>query len=203
VSFYNESLGRDIDPTPVVGLLGLIDALDDRPPPAGFTDGARIVVLGETAIELGGSEWAAVVHGLDGGMPPRADLDAGRALHEVVRALVAGGLVDGVHDCSDGGLAVALAEMAVVGECGFDVTIGGAAECFSESASRVVVAVDDALVDDVLARAAAAGVPADNIGAAGGDRLVARGAFDVALADATAAWRDAIPNALSADALAR
>jgi phosphoribosylformylglycinamidine synthase len=203
VSFYNESLGRDIDPTPVVGLLGLIDALDDRPPPAGFTDGARIVVLGETAIELGGSEWAAVVHGLDGGMPPRADLDAGRALHEVVRALVAGGLVDGVHDCSDGGLAVALAEMAVVGECGFDVTIGGAAECFSESASRVVVAVDDALVDDVLARAAAAGVPADNIGAAGGDRLVARGAFDVALADATAAWRDAIPNALGADAPAR
>src|SRR5262249_13028249 len=72
VSFYNESLGRDIDPTPVVGLLGLIDELDDRPPPSALTEGARIVVLGETAIELGGSEWAAVVHGLDGGMPPRA-----------------------------------------------------------------------------------------------------------------------------------
>jgi phosphoribosylformylglycinamidine synthase subunit PurL len=93
--------------------------------------------------------------------------------------------------------------MAIAGECGFDVTIGGAAECFSESASRVVVAVDDALVDDVLARAAAAGVPATEIGTAGGDRLVARGAFDIALADASAAWRDAIPNALGADVVAR
>jgi phosphoribosylformylglycinamidine synthase len=203
VSFYNESLGRDIDPTPVVGLLGLIDELDDRPPPAALTDGARIVVLGEMATELGGSEWAAVVHGFDGGMPPRADLGSARDLHEVVRGLVADGLVDGVHDCSDGGLAVALAEMAIAGECGFDVTIGGAAECFSESASRVVVAVDAALAQDVLARAAAGRVPAADVGAVRGDRLVARDAFDVSLVDATAAWRDAIPNALAADAIAR
>ncbi len=198
VSFYNESLGRDIDPTPVVGLLGLIDELDDRPPPAALTGGARIVVLGERAIELSGSEWAAVVHGLDGGMPPRADLAPARVLHDLVRALVAGGLVDGVHDCSDGGLAVALAEMAIAGECGFDVTIGGAAECFSESASRVVVAVDAALVDDVLTRAAAGGVRAADVGVAGGDRLLAREAFDVPLADAARAWRDAIPHALGA-----
>jgi phosphoribosylformylglycinamidine synthase len=203
VSFYNESLGHDIDPTPVVGLLGLIDELDDRPPPAALVDGSRIVVLGGTATELGGSEWAAVVHGLDGGMPPRADLIAGRTLHELMRALVTGGLVDGVHDCSDGGLAIALAEMAIAGACGFDVTIGTAAECFSESASRVVVAVDAALTDDVMARAAAAGVPASDIGVARGDRLVARGAFDVSLADATAVWRDAIPNALAADVTTR
>jgi phosphoribosylformylglycinamidine synthase subunit PurL len=198
VSFYNESLGRDIDPTPVVGLLGLIDELDDRPPPAALGDGRRILVLGETATELGGSEWAAVVHGLDGGMPPCADLAAAHALHDVVRALVAGVLVDGVHDCSDGGLAVTLAEMAVAGDCGFDVTIGGATECFSESASRVVCAVDPVLVEEVLTRAGAAGVPAIDIGAARGDRLVAVDAFDVSLADATRAWRDAIPNALDA-----
>jgi phosphoribosylformylglycinamidine synthase len=203
VSFYNESLGHDIDPTPVVGLLGLIDELDDRPPPPALVDGCHIVVLGETATELGGSEWAAVVHGLDGGMPPRADLVAGRTLHELVRALVTGGLVDGVHDCSDGGLAIAHGEMAIAGECGFDVTIGSAAECFSESASRVVVAVDPALADDVVARAAAAGVPASDIGVARGDRLVARGAFDISLADATAVWRDAIPNALAADVTTR
>src|SRR5262245_35855934 len=198
VSFYNESLGSDIDPTPVVGLLGLIDELDDRPPPAALAPGTRVVVLGETYVELGGSEWATVVHGLDGGMPPRADLAAGLRLHELVRALVAGGLVDGVHDCAEGGLAVALAEMAIAGACGFDVTIGGAAECFSESASRVVVAVDPALTDDVMARAAAAGVPAADVGEARGDRLLARGAFDVALSDATATWRDAIPSALGA-----
>jgi len=203
VSFYNESLGHDIDPTPVVGVLGVVDDLDDRPPPAALAGGTRIVVLGETANELGGSEWAAVVHGLDGGMPPRADVAGAHAVHELVRTLVAGGLVDGVHDCSDGGLAVALAEMAIAGECGFDVSIGGALECFSESASRVVCTVDPTLVDEVLSRAGTAGVPATDVGEAGGDRLVATGAFDVALADATRAWRDAIPNALGADVGAR
>ncbi len=200
VSFYNESQGRDIDPTPVVGLLGLIDELDDRPPPPALADATRIVVLGETASELGGSEWAAVVHGLDGGVPPSTDLAAAGAVNELVRALVADGLVDGVHDCSDGGLAVALAEMAIVGECGFDVEIGGAVECFSESASRVVCAVDPVLADEVLARAGAAGVPAADVGEAGGDSLVARDAFDLPLADATRAWRDAIPHALGANA---
>jgi phosphoribosylformylglycinamidine synthase len=203
VSFYNESLGHDIDPTPVVGLLGVVDDLDDRPPPAALTGGTRIVVLGETAIELGGSEWAAVVHGLDGGMPPRADVVRAHTVHDLVRALVADGLVDGVHDCSDGGLAVALAEMAIAGQCGFDVAIGGALECFSESASRVVCAVDPALVDQVLSRAGTAGVPAADVGEAGGDRLVATGAFDIALTDATRAWRDAIPNALGAEVGAR
>jgi phosphoribosylformylglycinamidine synthase len=199
VSFYNESQGRDIDPTPVIGLLGLIDELDDRPPPAALAPGNRVVVLGDTAPELGGSEWAAVVHGLDGGLPPRADLAAARAVHDVVRRLVADGVVDGVHDCSDGGLAVALAEMAIAGECGFTVTIGGALECFSESASRVVCAVDPLLAGQVLSRARAAGVTASEAGEARGDRLIADGAFDVPLADATRTWRDAIPNALGAD----
>jgi phosphoribosylformylglycinamidine synthase len=204
VSFYNESLGHDIDPTPVVGLLGVVDDLDDRPPPAALAGrGTRIVVLGETANEVGGSEWAAVVHGLDGGMPPRADAAGAHAVHELVRALVAAGLVDGVHDCSDGGLAVTLAEMAIAAECGFDVSIGGALECFSESASRVVCAVDPVLVDEVLSRAATAGVPAADVGEAGGDRLVATGAFDLALADAARAWRDAIPVALGAELGAR
>ena len=86
VSFYNESLGHDIDPTPVVGVLGVVDDLDDRPPPAALAGGTRIVVLGETANELGGSEWAAVVHGLDGGKPPRADAAGAQAVHELVRA---------------------------------------------------------------------------------------------------------------------
>jgi phosphoribosylformylglycinamidine synthase len=198
VSFYNESLGRDIDPTPVIGLLGVIDELDDRPPPPALGAGRRIVVLGETAAELGGSEWAAVVHGLDGGMPPRADLGAARAVHDLVRGLVVDGVVDGVHDCSDGGLAVALAEMAIAGDCGFEVSIGCTLECFSESASRVVCAVDPLLVGQVMGRANAAGVTATQIGDGGGDRLVAADAFDVSLAEATRAWRDAIPNALDA-----
>src|SRR5689334_23552112 len=80
VSFYNESRGADIDPTPVVGVLGLIEPLDAAPPPAALRAGDAIVVLGETAAELGGSEWA-LRHDANGGMPPVAGIDTARRLH--------------------------------------------------------------------------------------------------------------------------
>jgi phosphoribosylformylglycinamidine synthase len=202
VSFYNESQGRDIDPTPVVGVLGIIEDVDAPPLPPVLVPDDHVVVLGETRRELGGSEWAAVVHGLDGGVPPRADLAAAARLHELVRGLVAARVVDGVHDCSDGGLAVALTEMAIAGACGFRVGLGDALDCFSESASRVLCSVPPARVDEVLRRASVAGVPAREVGMAAGDRLIADGAFDVPLADATRVWRDAIPNAVGTDVAA-
>jgi len=203
VSFYNESQGRDIDPTPVVGVVGLIEALDAPPPGPRFAPGQHVVTLGATGVELGGSEWASVMHGLEGGSPPRADLDAARALHGLVRDVVASRLVSAVHDASDGGYAVALAEAAIMGSCGFavapDPQIPAAVWCFSESASRVVVAVDPGALDELLLRAADAGVPARDAGMTGGDRLVVDGVLDVALADATRAWRDAIPALVGAD----
>ncbi|MGH9001350.1 MAG: phosphoribosylformylglycinamidine synthase subunit PurL, partial [Acidimicrobiia bacterium] len=107
VSFYNTSDGADIDPTPVVGVLGLIEQLEGAPPMPRLAAGERLVVLGATAVELGGSEWAARL-GLDGGRPPAADLTAAAALNVLLAELVPAGLVSGVHDCSDGGLAVAL-----------------------------------------------------------------------------------------------
>jgi phosphoribosylformylglycinamidine synthase len=136
-------------------------------------------------------------------MPPAADLAAAGRLHDLVAALVDERAVAGVHDCSDGGLAVALAEMAIAGNCGFEVRSEGslaglvpAAACFSESANRVVLAVEDDRVDEITGRAAAAGVPVAVLGSAGGDRLVWHGAFDVPLVEAATAWRDALPSAL-------
>lgn len=196
VSFYNESGGADIDPTPIVGVLGVIDSLSEPPPPAAMRSGDAIVVLGTTRPELGGSEWAKH-HGLTDGAPPEADLADAGALHGLVSGLVTDRALGGVHDCSDGGLAVALAEMAIAGEVGFDITIGDALACFSESASRVVCSLPAADVDALLERTRAAGVPAARIGTATGDRLIARDAFSVTLDDATHAWRDAIPNALA------
>ncbi len=204
VSFYNESRGNDIMPTPTIGVVGVIERLESVPPPASLRDGARIVVLGATAAELGGSEWA-VRHGLEGGVPPRADLDAARRCHTLVRSLVTDRVVDGVHDCADGGLAVALAEIAITGDCGFEATLPeslGAPDnpglaWFSESASRVVVAVEARRVDEVLSRAAGQGVPAAGIGVGGGDRVVVPGVFDLAVAEAAHTWRDAIPSALA------
>jgi phosphoribosylformylglycinamidine (FGAM) synthase-like enzyme len=197
VSFYNESRGADIDPTPVVGVIGLIDALTSVPPTARLADGEAIVVLGTTTPELGGSTWATFL-GLRAGAPPVADLDVARRLHTLVAALVDERVPAGIHDCSAGGLAVALAEMAISGGVGFAVEIGDALGCFSESTSRVVLALDPALVDAVLERAAAAGVPAEVVGRAGGDRLVAEGAFSVDLAVATHAYRDALPELMGA-----
>ena len=205
VSFYNESGGADIHPTPVVGVVGLIERLDGPVPGARLAPGERIVVLGDTGLELGGSEWAASRHGLLGGRPPAADLAGGARLGRLVAALVADRVVAGIHDCSDGGLAVALAEMAIGGQCGFAArpagTLAGlhpAAVCFSESSGRAVVAVEPARVEEVLARAEQAGVAAAEVGEAGGTRLVLEGCFDVALAEATTAWRDALPSALAA-----
>ncbi len=207
VSFYNESLGRDIDPTPVVGVLGLVDELTTPPPGVFAAGGDRLVVLGDTAAELGGSEWAAVVHGLDGGPAPAADLQAGVRLHDVVRALVVDRIVGGVHDCSDGGLAVALAEMAIAAETGMRVEIervpgaadlAPAATLFSESANRVVVAVGESRLAEVLAAADAGGVPAAEIGVAGGDRFVVDGCVDLPMTAVASAWRDAIPSLMEA-----
>ncbi len=203
VSFYNASQGTDIHPTPVVGVLGLIDDLRAAPPGVRLAAGESIVVLGETRAELGGSEWAAIVHGLAGGRPPVADLDAAARLHPLAAEMVSEREVVGVHDVSDGGLAVALCEMAFGGQTGFRVDLlaaPGTRRCtaaeaaFGESTSRVAVAVAPEHVAAVLGRASAAGVPAAVIGQAGGDQCIADGAFSVRLADAHAAWRDAIPN---------
>ena len=130
-------------------------------------------------------------------MPPVLDLERHRALLDLVRALVVEGCLAGVHDVSDGGLGVALAEMAVRAGIGFRVTgVADHLALFSESPSRVVTCVEGADVAAVTSRAAAAGISAIEIGRAHGDRLVIDGLVDVSLADATSAWRDALPNAV-------
>ncbi|TMK85883.1 MAG: phosphoribosylformylglycinamidine synthase subunit PurL, partial [Actinobacteria bacterium] len=122
VSLYNESRGRDIDPTPVVGMVGLIDELDRRPPGAHLVDESRVLLLGDAgATSLAGSAWAKL-RGHVGGELPGVDYERHRAVLEVVRRLVADGMLAGVHDVSDGGIGVALAEMAFAGGVGFRVT---------------------------------------------------------------------------------
>ncbi len=204
VSFYNSSHGSNIDPTPVIGVVGVIDRLTEPPPPAALAPGCCVVVLGETRAELGGSEWATL-HGLRGGLPPQADLSAGVALHHLVCDLVGARALRGVHDCSDGGVAVAIAEMAISGACGAQIDLAAlpgptgdpAMACFSESANRVLVCVDESGVEAVLETAAAAGVPGGDIGSTGGTQLTSVGAFAVAVADAAEAWGGALERRMS------
>ena len=204
VSLYNESRGRDIDPTPVVGVLGLIDDLSRRPPGLALVDGGELVLLGRPGpLGLGGSRWAAEVHGHRGGVLPELDLGAHAALLEMARTLAEEGAVAAVHDVADGGLAACLAEMALAGQVGFVVVRNAVADhdaLFSEAPSRVVLCVDPGRADAVVARSMSADVPATVIGRAGGDRMIVEDLLDVGLDEATRRWRDAIPSALGAPA---
>jgi len=200
VSLYNETAGTDIDPTPVIGLLGVVDRLDRRPPGVGLVEGHRLLLLGaDPPGSLAGSRWAADAGRARLGVLDPVDLGAVAALAALVRDLVGEAIPSGLHDVAEGGLGRALAEMAVRTGVGAAVAgVDGPAALLAEVPGRVVACVPVDAVAGVQERAEAAGVPARELGAAGGDRLVVEGLVDVALADATAAWRDRLPSALDA-----
>jgi phosphoribosylformylglycinamidine synthase subunit PurL len=200
VSLYNESRGRDIDPTPVVGMVGIVDRLVSPPPGAGLVEGTRLVVLGAGPDTLSGSRWAWR-QGHRAGSPPALDLATHRRVCDLVRDLVADGLVLGVTDTADGGLGVALAEMAAASGVGAIVRSPAGADhrwVFGETPSRFVLAVDPPALAEVHRRHTAAGVAAAIVGEAGGDRLAIEGLagganVDAPVADVVAAWRGALP----------
>ncbi len=197
VSLYNESRGQDIDPTPIIGVLGMVDRLDSRPPGVRLVDGGRLLLVGETVPELSGSQWAADRGHRGRGSLPGLDLAAVASAAGVVRELVAAGLVQGAHDVSRGGVALALAEMAVRSGVGFTVArMADHVALFAESSGRAVLCVAPDQLRAVLDVLEANGVPHSRIGVAGGDRLVVKDQFDVALEDAAAAHRDRLPEAL-------
>jgi phosphoribosylformylglycinamidine synthase II len=145
VSFYNQTGDTAILPTPVVGVLGVLDDVTRRTPQAFRTPGQVVYLLGETSDELGGSEWAHEVHGHLGGRPPLCDLRAERALAEILINASRDGLLDAAHDLSDGGLAQALVEACLRGGVGMRVWVPDGIDpfvfLFSESQARAVVAV--------------------------------------------------------------
>ncbi len=190
VSLYNESNGRDIDPTPVVAVLGLIDRLERRPATATLEPECRLVLLGPPADSLDGSAWAGLRRHRGGALVP-VDYDLHNRLLGLVVSLVGEALAVGIHDVSDGGLGVALAEMSVRSGVGFRVEgVDGHGALFSEGPSRVVVCTSQP--SQVIDRAHEAGVPAVDLGVTGGHRLVVEGLVDLAVEEATAAWRAAL-----------
>nr|WP_187700183.1 MULTISPECIES: phosphoribosylformylglycinamidine synthase subunit PurL [Dietzia] len=146
VSFYNQTGSTPILPTPVVGVLGVLDDVARRTPTAfGDTPGESIYLLGETRDELDGSIWAQVAHDHLGGLPPTVDLKWEATLARIMATSSKDGLITGAHDLSEGGLAQALVESALAGECGIRVVLPEGADpfvwLFSESAGRVIVSV--------------------------------------------------------------
>jgi phosphoribosylformylglycinamidine synthase II len=202
VSLYNESRGRDIDPTPVVGTLGLVEHLERRPPGIALETGDRILLVQAPGAEvrLGGSKWAAEVHGHRGGRLPQPDWSAHRSLVEFTASVAGRGETNGVHDVSDGGLAVALAEMAVASGVGFRVDLGpdpSSSALFGEGPSRVLLSVAPDRAEAIRAGAVEAGLEAVALGVAGGDRLVIEHAVDLDISEAGERWKRALPEALA------
>jgi phosphoribosylformylglycinamidine synthase len=197
VSLYNQTGDTAILPTPVVAVLGVIDDVTKRTPTGFQAEGERIFLLGETREELSGGEWAHVVHGHLGGLPPRVDLAAERSLSRL--------LVDGVelltsaHDLSDGGLAQALAESCLRHGVGAAVALPGDPflDLFSESAARAVVTVLPEDADRLVALAEEHGVPLTPLGETRGDVLAVEGQFEIPVDELRTAWTATIPAALA------
>ncbi|HTG17958.1 MAG TPA: phosphoribosylformylglycinamidine synthase subunit PurL, partial [Blastocatellia bacterium] len=210
VSFYNETDGRGIYPTPVIGMVGIVE--DSRQVTTQWfkSEGRAVVLLGETGDDLGASEYALATRGKNEGRVPRLDLNLERRVHEACLKMIQAGLIESAHDCSDGGLSVALAESCFSSyrreAVGCRVELAGdlsaAALLFSESPSRIVLSAVQSKVDQIIALAEEHDVPATVIGSTGGERLVIEVnggcVIDRSIAEVESAWRSTLPQILDA-----
>jgi phosphoribosylformylglycinamidine synthase len=175
VSFYNETDGRPIPPTPTVGMVGLVEDVACRVRMPFAKEGDVVALLGDTRDELGGSEFLRTIRGRDEGPCPEVDPDAERRLVDLLVALAAHKKLSSAHDVSDGGLAVALAECAMKGSIGAEVTlesrVRSSALLFGESTGRVLISFSPAAETAVRAVGDQSRVPMQIIGRVGGDRL--------------------------------
>ena len=211
VSLYNESKatggGSAILPTPAIGGVGLLADWTKSCTIAFKGTGDVIVAIGAASGELGQSLWLRELHGREEGPPPQVDLAAEKAAGDFVRAQIASGALTAVHDISDGGLAVTLAEMALAGNIGAliqpDEPQDAARQFFAEDQGRYVATVDDAHLLDFLIAAGTAGVPVEKLGRTIARRLVfelAGGDYCATLDDLRAAHEGFFPQLMGATA---
>jgi len=207
VSFYNQTGNVPIHPTPVVGVLGVIDDVGRRIPSGWQDEGHNIYLLGTTALELDGSAWAGLIHGHLGGHPPRVDLGRERDLAGLLSGGSKESLIGSAHDLADGGLAQALVESALRFGIGARVFLDELCErdgidlataLFSESTGRVLVSVPRE--DDVrfMGLCNARRYPVQRIGVTDGmpgsdPSLNLQGSFDIPLDQLRAGWSSTLP----------
>ncbi len=206
VSFYNETDGEAIYPTPIIGVVGLIEDARHAVAQSFQDSGLAVVLLGAGNASLGGSEYLKRLCGRVQGLPPAIDLAAERALSELLATVASRGMIMNAHDVSDGGIAVTLAECCFGTEgIGIDVDLAAvdapgdwaqALTLFGEAAATVVVSTSESSAQELVRLARAAGVPARQIGRTIGDRLRIRVAgecaIDMTVRDAERCWANAI-----------
>ena len=201
VSFYNQTGATPILPTPVVGVLGVIDDVHRRLPTAlGTEPGETLYLLGDTRDEFDGSIWAQVTADHLGGLPPEVDLAREKLLGEVLVSASRDGLVSAAHDLSEGGLIQAVVESAMAGECGCRIVLPEGVDpfvhLFSESAGRVLVAVPRTEETRFAAMCEARGLPASRIGVSdsGSDSVEVQGLFTISLEELRSTSEGVLPS---------
>jgi len=204
VSLYNENKGSAIYPTPVIGMVGLLDEVDQAMGLAFRQTGDRVVLLGQSFDDLGGSEYLKLITGKALGEPPRIDLGLEAAVQRCCLGAIRACLVRSAHDCSDGGLAVALAESCMAGGLGLECEAGALerllqrdgcrvdAILFGESQSRIVLSLDESHLHALERLAGEAGVPLAVLGTVGGERFRLGGWIDMPVSEMRDAWSDAL-----------
>src|SRR5581483_5326431 len=202
VSLYNQTGDVAIHPTPVVGVLGVIDDITRRTPMAFAEEGHLVYLLGDTRDELGGSAWAQVAHDHLGGLPPQVDLERERLLADILVAASRDGMIDAAHDLSDGGFVLALAESCLRGGQGARIVVPDGMDpfvfLFSESAGRAIVSVPRSEELRFSEMCAARGLPAARVGVVDGDAIEVQGQFRLPLEELRAARTGVIEALLNA-----
>jgi phosphoribosylformylglycinamidine synthase len=206
VSLYNETLGNAIFPTPMIGMVGLLDDVAHATGQWFQAEGDMVALLGDTREELGASEYLSIRFGLVQGEPPALDLARERAVQRTCLEAIRAGIIRSAHDCSDGGLAVALAESCLgATPIGVDVqlkdTIRPDALLFGESQSRIVVSLKATDWLRLERIAAAHQVPVTRLGIAGGTRFRLHGpacGLDLPMREVETAWRSGLASSLGA-----
>jgi phosphoribosylformylglycinamidine synthase II len=219
-SLYNQNPSGPIDPTPTVAVVGIVEKPEHVTTQWFKDEGDAIILLGEIIdasdpiFGLGGSAYLQVIHGQKTGSPPRCDLETAKTLHTTLLGLIQSGLVKSAHDCSDGGLAVAIAESCISQLIaretprliGAQIDLSAVKDLrldallFGETQSRVVISCKPLEAVKVVERAKLMGVPAVQIGTVGGDKLTvktANGEFSAPLAELHDAWWNSIARAMA------
>ncbi len=203
VSFYNDTEGISIYPTPVLGIVGMVDDIKQITGPAFMAEGDILILLGENKDELGASEYVKTIHHKEKGIPPQIDLEEEKRIQDFCLEIISLGLVQSAHDVSEGGLACCLAESSFLSDkkTGLSVNlqdgIRSDAVLFGETQSRIVITSKNQNHQKILDLAKNKQMKAVVIGKTGGDRIVIshgdKKLIDVPVDEALKAWRNAIP----------
>ena len=202
VSFYNENPNGAIFPSPIIGMLGLIDDVENHTTTPDFkNEGDAIFYIGAPRKGLGGSEYLKTIHGLISGDTPDIDLDLETRLQSSLLSAIQTGLINAAHDCSDGGLAVSLAEMAIYSQQGAEVNLRVLGEdlleiLFSEAQSGVVITTDVSNADAIQNHFGTSNIPVHHLGSVGGTELTIDGVEKVNVGLLSDLYESVIPSAM-------